>query len=126
VALQEFPSGWIDLGKEIFLSSLSPEIDFLKVMREASAMAHIQNVSSTKRLLNKTSPQQNVSIQNVYTHNVSLTKRLRNQTSPVTKRLRNETSPRHIFIVLDRLFKKWLPYRVLSLVVRLGSAVKVR
>jgi hypothetical protein len=53
----------------------------------------------TKRLLNKTSPRQNVSIQNVYTHNVSLTKRLLNETSPVTKRLRNKTSPRH------RLFK---------------------
>jgi hypothetical protein len=59
----------------------------------------------TKRLLDKTSPRQNVSIHNVYTHNVSLTKRLLNETSPVTKRLRNKTSPRHIFIVLDRLFK---------------------
>jgi hypothetical protein len=59
----------------------------------------------TKRLLNKTSPRQNVSIQNVYTHNVSLTKRLLNETSPVTKRLRNKTSPRLIFNVLHRLFK---------------------
>jgi hypothetical protein len=55
--------------------------------------AHIQNVSSTKRLLDKTSPRQNISKQNVYTHNVSLTKRLLNETSPVTKRLRNKTSP---------------------------------
>jgi hypothetical protein len=37
----------------------------------------------------KTSPRQNVSIQNVF-----VTKRLRNGTSPVTKRLRNKTSPR--------------------------------
>jgi hypothetical protein len=36
----------------------------------------------------KTSPRQNVSIQNV-----SITKRLRNRTSPVTKCLRNKTSP---------------------------------
>jgi hypothetical protein len=48
----------------------------------------------TKRLLDKTSPLQNVSIQNVYTHKVSLTKRLLNETSPVTKRLHNKTSPR--------------------------------
>jgi hypothetical protein len=48
---------------------------------------------TTKRLLNKTSPLQNVSIQNVYTHNVYLTKRLLNETSPVTERLRNKMSP---------------------------------
>jgi hypothetical protein len=59
----------------------------------------------TKRLLDKMSPRQNVSIQNVYAHNVSLTKRLRNETSPVTKRLLNKTSPRHIFNILDILFK---------------------
>jgi hypothetical protein len=51
----------------------------------------------TKRLLDKTSPRQNVSIQNVYTHNVSLTKRLLHETSPVTKRLRNKTSTWAIF-----------------------------
>jgi hypothetical protein len=44
----------------------------------------------------KTSPRQNVTIQNVYTHNVSLTKRLRNETSPVTKRLGNKTYPGQI------------------------------
>jgi hypothetical protein len=56
------------------------------------------NGAHTKRLLYKTSPLQNVSIQNVYTHNVSLTKRLLNETSPVTKRLRNTTSPRLFFL----------------------------
>jgi hypothetical protein len=59
----------------------------------------------TKRLRDKTSPRQYVSIQNVYTHNVSLTKRLLKETSPVTKRLRNKMSPRLIFNVLHRLFK---------------------
>jgi hypothetical protein len=52
-----------------------------------------QKGAHTKRLLEKTSPRQNVSIQNVYTHNVSLSKRLRHETSPVTKRLPNKTSP---------------------------------
>jgi hypothetical protein len=91
----------------------------------------------TKRLLDKTSPRQNISIQNVYTHNVSLTKRLRNETFPETKRLRNETfpetkrlrnktSPRHIFNVLDWLFKNGCRIEFLSFVVRLGSAVKFR
>jgi regulator of replication initiation timing len=88
---------------------------------------YIQNGAHTKRLLDETSPRQNVSIQNVYTHNVSLTKRLRNETSPVTKRLRNKTSPRHIFNVLHRLFKNGCRIcRVLFFVVRLGSAVKAR
>jgi hypothetical protein len=54
------------------------------------------NGAHTKRLRDKTSPRQNVAIQNVYTHNVSLTKRLRNEKSPVTKRLRNQTSPGQI------------------------------
>jgi hypothetical protein len=57
-------------------------------------MAHIPNVFSTKRLLDKTSPYK------TSTHNASLTKRLRNETSPVTKRLRNKTSPGHFCIVL--------------------------
>jgi hypothetical protein len=76
------------------------------------SICQIQSTQSLKangavviRRTYKTSPRQNVSIKNVYTHNVSLTKRLLNEMSPVTKRLHNKTSPRHIFNVLDRLFK---------------------
>jgi hypothetical protein len=56
--------------------------------RHTYKMSPRQNVSSTKRLLDKTSPRQNVSQQNVSQQNVSLTKRLCNKTFPC-----NKTSP---------------------------------
>jgi hypothetical protein len=105
-----------DLDSSNMAAALATETGFSPRYRE-NIGAH------TKRLLDKTSPRQNVSIQNVYTHNVSLTKRLLKETSPVTKRLRNKTSPRLIFNY--RLFKIVCRI-VLSFVVRLGSAVKVR
>jgi hypothetical protein len=91
-------NGYFVLRKAaIFLTPSFPMCVSTPVDRAHNAHT-VQNVSSTKRLLNKTSPQQNVSIQNVSTHNVSLTKRLRNETSPVTKRLRNKTSPGQIWL----------------------------
>jgi hypothetical protein len=83
--------------RDLFLNSTT--VHFVNRMMSSCRGAH------TKRLLAKTSPRQNVSIQNVYAHNASLTKRLCNETSPVTKRLCKKTSPRPIFNILDSLFK---------------------
>jgi hypothetical protein len=69
------------------------DLDMLRLHTEHRRPSLWNKGAHTKRLLYKTSPWQNVSIQNVYTHNVSFTKRLLDETSPVKKRFRNKASP---------------------------------
>jgi hypothetical protein len=75
----------------------------VSLQKKESKKSPFRISAHTKRLLDKTSPRQNVSIQNVSTHNVSLTKRLLNDTSPVTKLLRHKTSPVQFYNDPDKL-----------------------